>query len=104
MADEPAIDPSMVPFTCSAAALGRAVGISEQAVNSYARQGVMVRTGRGQFNFLASIAGYCRHLREIAAGKAGGEQVATEAAIARKRLAEAQAVKVERAHTGASHL
>jgi phage terminase Nu1 subunit (DNA packaging protein) len=84
-----------LPFTCSAAALGRAIGISEQAVSAYARQGVIVRTGRGQYNFLASICGYCAHLRSIATGKGGNEAVAAAAAAERGRLAKAMADKVE---------
>jgi phage terminase Nu1 subunit (DNA packaging protein) len=39
--------------------------------------------------------------REVIAGKAGGEQIASEAAIARKRLAEALAIKAELANAQA---
>jgi len=90
------------PFTCSAAALGRALGISEQAVTAYGRQGIVVKIARGQFEFVTSVQRYCAHLREVIAGKAGGEAVATEAAIARKRLAEALAVKAELANAAAA--
>jgi terminase small subunit / prophage DNA-packing protein len=83
---------------CSAATLGRLVGITEQAVTDYARRHIMVRVAHGQFDWVRSVQNYCAHMRDLAAGKGGGEAVARESALARKRLAEALAAKAELAN------
>jgi phage terminase Nu1 subunit (DNA packaging protein) len=87
---------------CSAATLGRLVGITEQAVTDYARRHIMVRVGHGQFDWVRSVQNYCGHLRDALAGKGGGEAVARESSLARKRLAEALAAKAELANAANS--
>lgn len=79
--------------------LARIWGITRQAVNALARQGVIARQGRG-FPRDESTLRYCAHLRELATGR-GGASAITSATAERARLireqADAAAMKNEEA-------
>lgn len=65
MADTP--KPSGPP-SVDAAQLCNLIGISDRELRDHAGRGVIVRVGRGRYDFAASIRGYCKHLRELASG------------------------------------
>ena len=75
----------------SAEILARHCGLSSTVVASFARRGVMVRTGRGRFDLEASVRSYCQHLREQASGRKAGDAPMKD----RARLAKAMADSVE---------
>src|ERR1700680_945206 len=97
----PAGQTAVVAPSCAAAELADLLGVSDKTVREMARRGIIVRAGRGAYDLRASVRGYCRHLRDIATGKAGGEAVAASAAAERGRLAKAMADKVELANARA---
>nr|USU31601.1 hypothetical protein NG677_20130 [Methylobacterium sp. OTU13CASTA1] len=65
-----------------------AFDVSSRRVAQLADEGIVVRTGRGRFDLIASTANYCRHLREVASGR--GEH-APDLTAERTRLAKEQA-------------
>src|SRR5699024_9229532 len=77
----------------SAAVLAEWLGISAQAVNKHARDGVLHRSEAGTYDLRASVLAYCRHIREVAAGRGGSEQMNLTAE--RARLAREQADSYE---------
>jgi phage terminase Nu1 subunit (DNA packaging protein) len=90
-----------IPASVTGPELADLLGVSGKTVRELAGRGIVVRARRGAYELRASVRGYAEHLRSIATGKAGGEAVAAGAAAARKRLAEAQADKVEIANAHA---
>jgi phage terminase Nu1 subunit (DNA packaging protein) len=71
----------------ASADLQRLFGVNRTALNHLAKRGIVQRgEKRGSYAFEPSVAGYCAHLREIAAGR-GGEAGAS----ARERFGAAQA-------------
>lgn len=81
-----------LPATCSATELGRLLGISARTVRELAERGIIPRGERGRYP-LASVAAYCRHLREQAAGRADAD--GTDLVAERAKLAAAQRRRVE---------
>lgn len=65
------------------------LGITVQAVNKHARDGVLQKSNSGTFELQASVLAYCAHIREVAAGRGGSEQLNLTAE--RARLAREQA-------------
>ena len=76
----------MTDDTVPAATLQRLLGLSFQTLSELVALGVLRRAARGKYELEASIAAYCAHLRDAAAGRGGDE-----AAVARARLGSAQA-------------
>lgn len=75
----------------SSSAMQRLLGIGKVALNELAKAGIVKRGDKkGTYALEASVTGYCRHLREQAAGR-GGEAGQT----ARERLGSAQAALAE---------
>jgi terminase small subunit / prophage DNA-packing protein len=79
----------------SAQELGGLLGMSARRIGELAERKIVVKTARGKFDLAASVAGYCGHLREVAAGRQG-ESDTLDLVTERARLARAQAVRVER--------
>ncbi len=78
------------PAKVSARELGRLLGLSDRSVRDLAARGVVARDGRGRYPLEASVASYCAHLREMAAGRAGDDG-SRSLVSERARLAKAQA-------------
>jgi phage terminase Nu1 subunit (DNA packaging protein) len=58
----------------TSADLCRVLGVTREALSDFAKRGIIERgKARGTYQLEASVAGYCAHLREIAAGR-GGER------------------------------
>jgi phage terminase Nu1 subunit (DNA packaging protein) len=71
--------------------LQRLLGVARTALNDLAKRGIVVRGDkRGTYKLEASVAGYCQHLREAAAGRGSDA-----GADARARLGGAQASLAE---------
>ena len=81
---------AMPDQTLSARELGSLLGISDRMVRELAERGQVSRAGRGRYHLAASVTAYCTHLRGIAAGRGGDDQVAT-LSTERARLAKEQA-------------
>lgn len=77
----------------SSRVLAEWLGISTQAVNKHAREGVLRRNEAGRYDLKANVRAYCRHVREVAAGRGGAEQLNLTAE--RARLAREQADSYE---------
>ena len=88
------------------------LGISRQRVNELAREGVIPKTGRGQFDLAIAVPAYCAWLREAPERRGGDAELKAEkvrltreqadkAALENARLRGAllQAEEVERAWT-----
>jgi phage terminase Nu1 subunit (DNA packaging protein) len=57
-----------------AGTLGRVLGgLDLRQVHRYADAGVIIRLSRGRYALFESIAGYCKHLREQAAGRTSAD-------------------------------
>ena len=71
--------------------LQRLLSVNRTALNDLAKRGIVVRgSKRGTYVLEASISGYCKHLREMAAGRGSDA-----GANARARLGAAQATLAE---------
>lgn len=71
--------------------VGEWLGLSSRTVYSLAEQGIVIRVARGRYDLKASIANYCAHLREVAAGRAPADGGELDLVKERARLAKAQA-------------
>jgi len=72
------------------------LGVSERSVREMADKGIVVRSGRGQYDLKSSVQAVLRHQREIAAGRGGANQVldlTAERARLAKEQADGQAIK-----------
>lgn len=76
--------------TATAERLGQLLGLSAESVRDLYRRGIVVRRSPGKYELAASIAAYCRHLREVASGRGGQDEVVALASE-RARLAREQA-------------
>jgi phage terminase Nu1 subunit (DNA packaging protein) len=47
--------------------------MDERIVRQYAKKGIFVKAGHGQYMLAPSVRNYVRHLREVAAGRQGNE-------------------------------
>jgi phage terminase Nu1 subunit (DNA packaging protein) len=75
----------------TSSAMQRLLGVNKVALNDLAKRGIVVRgKRRGTYALQVSVGGYCRHLREQAAGRGG-----KAGASARERLGQAQATLAE---------
>ncbi|MGH6864898.1 MAG: hypothetical protein ACREDO_01675 [Methyloceanibacter sp.] len=73
------------------AELARLFATTPKTIADLSKRGLIVKaSGRGRWKLRESVSGYCRHLREQAAGR-GGE----DAAAARARLRQAQVILAE---------
>lgn len=64
--------------------------MSDRSIRDLAARGVVERDARGRYPLEASIARYCNHLREMAAGRSGDDG-SRSLVSERARLAKAQA-------------
>lgn len=69
-------------------------GLSIQTVSRLAREGVLVRTSRGQYALRKSVAAYIKHMRATASAR-GGEQSLETLRAQKIRQAKAQADALE---------
>lgn len=76
--------------TATAERLGQLLGLSAESVRDLCRRKIVVRRAPGKYDLAASIAAYCRHLREVASGR-GGVDAVTGLATERAKLAALQA-------------
>jgi len=83
-----------LPETMTAVELGELLGISGRSVRDLVSRGVIQKAGKGRYPVRGAVKGYTSHLRETAALRGGDD--ATSAA--RRREAEARALKVELAN------
>ena len=74
----------------SAKRLGEFVGLNDRTIRQLVDRGVMVRCGRNLYPLEENVRRYAAHLREVASGRGGEEEVATLTAE-RARLAREQA-------------
>lgn len=85
------VSPQGLPAQISEAALAGLIGVNSSRVRALARDGILIRAGRGKFDFSQSLRNYLARLREIAerAGRpsSGGDELKVE----RTRLAKEQA-------------
>lgn len=72
------------------AELAALIGVSERMITELAKQGIVIRAARGKYQMKASVAAYCEHLRNTAAGRGGKDHVESLAGE-RARLAREQA-------------
>lgn len=64
----------------SSDALADVLDVSLETVRRLEGDGHLEKIGRGRFAFLASIRKYVGHLRDVAAGRGGGDEQASQAA------------------------
>ena len=77
--------------------LGGLLGIAGRTVRELASQGLLVKGARGRYDAPASVASYCRHLREIAAGRAGDAQAGLTSERARQAREHADGMAMKNA-------
>ena len=70
------------------------LGISERRFRELIGEGVIPSAEKGSYDIELIVPAYCANLREVAAGRGGGEGQANKA-TAEARLAEAKAEKAE---------
>jgi len=75
---------------CSATELARLFSATVQTITKLAREGIVVRKGRGKYDREKSITNYICHLRDTAAGR-GGASAVESLSDERARLAKEQA-------------
>lgn len=85
----PAAEPSKgapPPFGAAVTAdvLAGLLGIAPRTVRELAGRGLVVKAGRGRYDAATSVAAYCAHLREQAAGRAGDAQAGLTVERARR--------------------
>lgn len=70
--------------------VGEWLGLSARSITDLAQRGIAIKTGRSQYDLPATVARYAAHLREVAAGRGGEDQV-LDLTAERARLAKEQA-------------
>lgn len=68
----------------------------QRTIQYLAKEGIIVKAGRGRYVLAASIRNYVRHLRETAAGRTGRDQsidAVTEGALLKRSQREGQDLK-----------
>ena len=83
--------PAGMGDTMTADQLGALLGVSSRVVRELAQRGVIAKARRGAYPVADSVARYCAHLREQAAGRSGNSNLTAE----RIRVAQATAEKIE---------
>jgi len=89
--DELLPQPFSMGETMTGEQLGALLGISGRVVRELAQRGIIAKASRGAYPVADSIARYCAHLREQAAGRSGNSNLTAE----RIRVAQATAEKIE---------
>lgn len=86
----------MTADDCSPEELAALIGVSTRTLTDLAKRGHVAKAKRGRYRLAASVTAYCAHLRGVAAGRGGDDQVATlttqRARLARE-MADAAAAK-----------
>ncbi|MFK8251962.1 hypothetical protein [Ancylobacter terrae] len=78
--------------------LARVLGVAPRTVRELAARGLVVRvSARGRYDLAASVATYCAHLREQAAGRGGDAQAGLTVKKARLTKALADQAEMKRA-------
>jgi len=80
----------------SAKTLAVLLDMQERTIRQYARKGIFVRAGRGQYLLTPSVRNYVRELRETAAGRGGNELDAVDE-NARLRIAQRENMELRNA-------
>lgn len=84
-----------IPAELNESALARLLGVGASRIRTLARDGVLVRSGKGRFDTCKSLHGYLENLR-VHASRAGRPSEGGDALKqAKTRLAEEQAAKAE---------
>ncbi len=86
----------MTEGTLTGEELAALLGISDRMVRELSKRGHVSRAKRGRYHLAASVTAYCAHLRGVAAGRGGDDQVAnltTERARLAREQADAAALK-----------
>jgi terminase small subunit / prophage DNA-packing protein len=78
-----------VPDSISTTEIAGLFGVSRKTVAAWTNAGILVRTGRGRFDFVRSVRGLAKHRQR---SEPSGDATAGSA---RSRLTEAQAIAVE---------
>lgn len=87
----------LLPAVITADQLGALLGVSGRVVRELAQRQIISRASKGVYPTHASVAAYCAHLREQAAGRSGSVSLTSE----RVRVTTAQAEKLEMANAAA---
>lgn len=87
----------LLPAVLTADQLGALLGVSARVVRELAQREIISRAKKGSYPTHASVAAYCAHLREQAAGRSDSASLTGE----RIRVATAQADKLEMANAAA---
>ncbi|GLK71289.1 hypothetical protein GCM10017643_14040 [Ancylobacter dichloromethanicus] len=77
--------------------MGALLGIAPRTVRELAGRGVVLRAGRGRYDAAGSVASYCAHLREQAAGRAGDAQAGLTSERARQAREQADHLALKNA-------
>ncbi|RWR12051.1 terminase small subunit [Paenirhodobacter populi] len=89
--------PDALPAQIKEAALADLLGVGTSRIRTLARDGILPKTGRGEFDTVACVKRYCARLRESAerAGRpsSGGDELKTERTRLAKEQADATALK-----------
>ena len=88
-----------IPGTMTEAELAKLLGIVTSRIRTLHREGVMIKTGRNQFDVRASLNNYLSRLRDGATK--GGGQIPDDLKAEKLRLARQQADKLEIANASA---
>lgn len=80
----------MIPHSVTARELADLFGISQQRVSVMVGEGTLVRSGRSAYPLAENVQRYTAHLREVASGRGGEDEIANLTAE-RARLAREQA-------------
>lgn len=87
-------DSDPLPVVMTADQLGALLGVSARVVRELAQRGIITRAAKGRYTMGESVAAYCAHLREGAAGRSDSTTLTAE----RIRVARQQADKLEMAN------
>lgn len=86
-----------MPLEVTEACLAAFLGIGASRIRTLARDGILIRSGRGKFDFPQSMRSYLSRLREMAerAGRpsVGGDELKVERTRLAKEQADATALK-----------
>lgn len=91
--------PAPAPVTVTAAELGAYLDVVPRTITRLANEGHVVRAGRGRYDLAASVRTYVKHIRAMAAGRAGDEQAGLTAERARLAREQADGIALKNAIT-----
>ena len=82
--------------SCSASTLAKLFNLSERRVQQLAKDGIIPKSERGQYELIGAVRSYVRYLQDRALGRVDGNyQDNSDIKLERKRLIKAQADKTE---------